>query len=70
MIDGKTVKNTALRARPEGVGRVVWSVSFDNLVRHQDRQARMGEDVARRAAEHHLTQTALGVGAFDQKVGA
>ena len=37
-------------------------------MRHQDRQGRMGEDVAGGAAEDHLPQAALGIGALDQQV--
>src|SRR5258707_12274079 len=38
------------------------------LIRHQHRQGRVRQDVARRAAEYHLAQTALGVGALDEEV--
>ena len=37
-------------------------------MRHQDRQGRMREDVAGGAAEDHLPQAALGIGALDQQV--
>ena len=37
-------------------------------MRHQDRQGRMRKDVAGGAAEDHLPQAALGIGALDQQV--
>src|SRR5579875_1009998 len=40
------------------------------LMGHQDRQRRRRDDVARRAAEDHLAQPALGIGALDQEIGA
>ena len=39
-------------------------------MRHQHRKLGVGEDVARGAAEDHLAQPALGVGAFDEEVAA
>jgi len=37
-------------------------------MRHQDRQGRIGKDVAGGSAENHLPQSALGIGALDQQV--
>ena len=37
---------------------------------HQDREGGFVQDVLGRAAEDHLPQPAVGVGAFDQEVGA
>ena len=39
-------------------------------VRHQDRQSGVCKNMSRRAAEDHLPQAALRVGAFDQQVAA
>src|SRR5215470_7175199 len=39
-----------------------------DLIRHQHRQGRVRQDMARGAAEYHLAQTALGVGALDEEV--
>src|SRR5579871_3467426 len=39
-------------------------------VRHQYRQGGTGQDVARGAAEDHLAQAALSVGALDEEVAA
>src|SRR5437660_8826339 len=38
------------------------------LICHQHRQGRVRQDMARRATEYHLAQTALGVGALDEEV--
>jgi hypothetical protein len=37
-------------------------------MRHQDRQGRIGKDVAGGSAENHLPQSALGIGTLDQQV--
>src|SRR6185437_2472455 len=39
-------------------------------VRHEDRQGRVAEDVTGGAAEDHLPQTALRIGALDEQVAA
>src|SRR5262249_44657663 len=40
------------------------------LVRHEHGQHGVAEDVARGAAEDHLAQPALGIGALDEKIAA
>jgi len=39
-------------------------------MRHQDRQGRMGQDVAGGTAENHLPHPALGIGPLDQQIGS
>src|SRR5215211_9419765 len=38
------------------------------LMGHQDRNARVGNDVARGAAENHLPQTTLGISPLDEQI--
>jgi hypothetical protein len=50
---------------PSPAGRGV-GVPAVTSVRHQDRQGRVCQDVAGGAAEHHLAQAALRIGALHQ----
>jgi hypothetical protein len=65
----RRITNLSLNA--DGIESVAWPhCSLLQLIRHQHRQRRVLEDVAGRAPEYHLAQTALGVGAFDEEIAA